>query len=399
MLENTSFDPVYNAGSMDEAANVLEELLFFLFDSSFPTRKVMMSDRDPFWVTPQIKHHLNLLNRAKARGRIDQAAKLESKIGRMKVKTLVRLGSKQWWRRIDQITHRRAGGFKIDYDRFSPSDLNRSLAEQSRRPLTDTPSAISFDSLDGQPPVLPLNVVSFVLRTCKRTSAGPSRIPYWIFQTWWDILAPVYHFVWNLSLSSCEFPSVYKEADIIPLPKVPLAVSEDDIRGISVTPLASRLFERAVHKLFITPQILRDSDHLQFGYKRNMSTTDCLLTLVHRLLSHLDEADVDGVHTLLIDLRKAFDSVPPELISAKLKKFTSNGYIQRWVFSFLTNRTQRLQWKGVNETFLEINLGCSQGTVGGPNFYNVFSDDDRAKSNQCDSFKFADDKSTTAPCF
>ena len=46
-----------------------------------------------------------------------------------------------------------------------------------------------------------------------------------------------------------------------------LCVCVNQIRGISITSIAARLFERIVHRKWISQNILLRSDHLQFAYK------------------------------------------------------------------------------------------------------------------------------------
>ncbi len=134
--------------------------------------------------------------------------------------------------------------------------MNVKLANRSRQENSGPGRLIRIPFISNDTPELPLNTVSYHLRYCKRTSPGPTELPHWVFNEYWDILARAYHAVWNRSLRAGVFPAHYKKADITPLPKVSRTTDEENVRCISVTPIPSTLFERAVHITFITQNIV-----------------------------------------------------------------------------------------------------------------------------------------------
>ena len=76
-------------------------------------------------------------------------------------------------------------------------------------------------------------------------------------------------------------PLAHKLADLAPIPKTANASRPDDIRGMSITPISARLFEKLAHSkyMYILPNIVRLGDTLQFIYRPQLSTADYLLTL------------------------------------------------------------------------------------------------------------------------
>ena len=191
--------------------------------------------------------------------------------------------------------------YKFLPDAFDAETLNQDLALRSKRVCAANVQEPCFKTIGSDDTFLALSVVSFALRNCRKTSAGFSGVPYWVYRTYWDILAPVYQYVWNLSLLKGIFPDCYKLADITPLPKKPLTDIVNDVRGISVTPIAARIFEKLVHQKYILPGIVQHGDPLQFAYRPGTSTVDCLLTMQQFILDKLDKNNVDGVHCLSID--------------------------------------------------------------------------------------------------
>ena len=397
-LLKKDFSDIYNK-DVHDAAEALERILQNAVEDSFPLRKVKMSSRDPSWLTPKMKWLLQKKKQARRRGQTRKADRIDYRLGRAKVENLCQSETKQWWKKIDSITNRKYNAKSIDFHAFEPEELNSQLAKRSgfmedevREPAPD------FTTSGNEQLQITYQEVSSVLKSCKRTSPGPSCIPYFVFQEYWMILAPLYWFVWNLSLTEGVFPECYKRAELIPLSKVKNASSVDQIRGISVTSIAARLFERIVHRKWISQNVLLRSDPLQFAYKSGLSTTDYLLYFQFFVLSQLDKKDTDGVHVVAVDFSKAFDSVDQELAAEEYKKFVDSPLLQKWLYDFTIERSQRLNWRDLRCTYRTIDRGCSQGTVGGPSIFSMLTDDAASSRENCRIVKYSDDMTCIIPC-
>lgn len=398
-LPQLNFAPLYNLTDANEAAEWLEMNIERCFTNAFPIKWVRMSNRDPNWITPKIKWLINKKKVSIKKSHHEKAEQYDKRIKAIRIKTLHQQGSKSWWNAIDSMTHRKHGSNKLSDQAFTPAKLNEDLALRcaiKRNEVRDPPP--HFHLGGHETPTLSLNEVAYVIRSCKRTTAGPSNIPHFLFKDYWDILSQPYQHVWNLSLEKGMFPRCYKKADVIPIPKVKIATQSDDIRGISITSIAARLFEKVVHKKWITPKIIELGDPHQFAYKPNLSTSDCLLSLQHFILSSLDLQEVDGIHAAMIDYSKAFDRLNQEKAVKQQNKFIESPFIQKWLYDFSTERQQRLKWNGFQTKFLTVDRGCSQGTVGGPGIFSMYTDDIRVVGRTSVIFKYSDDTSCLTPC-
>lgn len=403
-MNNLDFSFVYN--SID--TNIVDDIDSLILDgflSCFPIITVKMSNKDPAWVTPRIKHIINLKNRAKKHGQIAKSEALAKKVAKMKNSEHLSKGSRDWWKNVNTITKFKHSNKRINFEVFDPCTVNEELANRSRSNYNEMtpPSVDPNDKLDS----IPMQLVYDLLTSVKKTAAGPNKIPYWVYKKFSDILTPPLHYVWNLILLTGQIPLSYKSANIIPIPKVNNPSITNDIRGISVTNIASRLHEKAVNYLYIKPSFEKVCDNYQFGFRSKLSTCDALLSLQHYISHILDKNQGSTVHCLSIDFAKAFDSVRPDVFMKKLPTIIPNTYIQRWMFSFLTQRQQRLIWKGEELKFQGINCGCSQGTVTGPVIWNIFSNDLQVSHNSFDTvvqnalpvfLKYADDTNCLIPC-
>ena len=73
-----------------------------------------------------------------------------------------------------------------------------------------------------------------------------------------------------------------------------------------------------------------------------------------------------------MDLSKSFDSLPHELILAKLHVYGTDIESLEFLQDYLSNRTQRVKLDFTFSSRLKILLGISQGFILGQLFFNIF---------------------------
>ena len=133
--------------------------------------------------------------------------------------------------------------------------------------------------------------------------------------------------IWNLSISTQCLPSSWKRPIIIPLPKVDVPKAHGDYRGINITPVIARAFEKIVYHCYARETIESHLSTSQFAYRKDGNCTDALLSIQHRINSYLDNPDCKAVRLFAMDFSKAFDSVKHELLANKLKKLPLHPYM------------------------------------------------------------------------
>ena len=121
-----------------------------------------------------------------------------------------------------------------------------------------------------------------VLRKVKTNkSTDHDNIPARVLKEHANSLAAPLTSIFNCSLREGVLPTVWKSANIIPLPKTkPLMSVKTDIRPISLTPIATKVFESIMEYVYdIVCDVI---DSKQFGGIAGTSTTDALVEMTHR---------------------------------------------------------------------------------------------------------------------
>ena len=78
---------------------------------------------------------------------------------------------------------------------------------------------------------------------------------------------------------------------------------------------------------------------------------------------------------LLTDLSKAFDCLVHDLLIAKLHAYGFDYRSLKLIYSYLTGRLQRVRINASFSSWREIFTGVPQGSVLGPELYNINSND------------------------
>ena len=98
------------------------------------------------------------------------------------------------------------------------------------------------------------------------------------------------------------------------------------------------------------------------------------------------------MHSIYLDLQKAFDKVPHDELLLKLnKKFGLEDLVINWLKSFLKGRRQRVRVGKTLSSWKEVQSGVPQGSVLAPLLFILYVSDMQETLKDVNVLKFADD--------
>ena len=97
------------------------------------------------------------------------------------------------------------------------------------------------------------------------------------------------------------------------------------------------------------------------------------------------------VGAILMDLSKAFDCLPHDLLLLKLREYGLSPSAINLVQSYLSNRSQCVKLGSVTSTYESIFKGVPQGSILGPVLFNIFINDIFTFVKNSTIYNYADD--------
>ena len=150
------------------------------------------------------------------------------------------------------------------------------------------------------------------------------------------VLSPITSIV-NASLcSTCQFPSTWKKAEVLPVLKEGDHEEAENNRPISLLPVLSKVCERSA-LIQLMPYLVLNGrlSTKQSGNKKDHSTETSLIKVSDEILTAID-SNLTAV--VLLDFSKAFDSINHQTLLNKLRNIGISSSGLSWFSSYLSNR-------------------------------------------------------------
>jgi len=400
-VSQIDWQPFYNSASVDDKCHYFTNSIKHCM-SLIPRFEVSMSDKDKTWITPLCKHLINKRWQAFRSHDFEKYKHYKSKVQQeiTKAKQLYYLKCKRSNKGMWQFIKKTIKNNQCDIRNLKKEDetleflanrINESLILYFNPPTNTS----NFQPLKKEDSIhFTLAETFFGLQKLAPNKAtGSDGIPNKCLKSVSHyITEPLCH-IFNFAIYNHEFPSLWKVADITPVPKT-RQILLNKLRPISLLPNIAKIFEQLILKRTISFFHAAIDSH-QFGFMPQSSTSACLINIQHAIASYLNSSYVIAISVISFDLEKAFDCLPHSILLEKLVNVLPKN-IFYLISSYLSNRFQQVKIMNTRSYPLNITSGVPQGGILSPILFNVFISDLNFGAD-CKYFKYADDTTVVLP--
>lgn len=171
------------------------------------------------------------------------------------------------------------------------------------------------------------------------------------------------------------FPDVCKTGRTVPLFKSGKANELNNYRPISILPAFAKICEKllydTINNFTFKYKLINDR---QYGFQKQSGSISAATDLIAGLQQTLDSPN-NMCAAIFIDLKKAFDTVPIDILLIKLEKLGIRGPAYNIIKSYLSNRNQFVSLNQISSDKNNISISVPQGSNLGPLLFLLFIND------------------------
>jgi hypothetical protein len=415
-VEKVSWVSVHESDNIDGKVEAFNSIILGLLEKHVPIKRVRIKHHSAPWFTSDIRASLRSRNRARKKylktGTSTDFATYRDL--RNKVKQMIRQSkvnyyhsifdasqtSEKLWKNIKSLGIGKRGQDNRTSDfPVTANELNEHYLSVSN--IDDTDLAIQTQNFYSDLPFPPGEPFHFLYVTSddivkavmsiSSNAIGLDLIPVLFLKLVLSRVVFVIEYIFNFSLQHGVFPTVWKSANILPIPKVKNPTVCKDFRPISILCVLSKAFEKLVHSQIyhyaLTSGIINP---FQSGFRKKHSTMSALVKVVDDIRKNIDKREMTAL--VLLDFTKAFDRVNHNLLLIKLSKLGFSSSVIEWLRNYLSDRYQRVFCDdNFKSDWALVTAGVPQGSVLGPLLFILYLHDISSVIKYCSYHLYADD--------
>ena len=187
-----------------------------------------------------------------------------------------------------------------------------------------------------------------------------------------------------------KFPHILKVGKKISIHKKNCKTDVNNHRPISLLSNISKIIEKIVHdRLCMYLEKNNIFYKYEFGFRANRSTNHALSEMTEQIRNACEK----GLYTcgVYLDLQKAFDTVNPNILLAKLKHYRIKSTSFDWFKSFICDKVQYTSIDLQESSTKIFSHGVKQASVLGPLLFIIFKNDLNKSVKNSKVHHYADD--------
>lgn len=384
--------PLLNSDSIDDKITTFNSILLKLYDVHAPLKPIKLKHLPAPWLTSDIKLIMHKKDTAKAKYKsrpsdVNKTRYLEARnhCNRVCRDTQRRHISKsvdnedpaKVWKFLRTLGVGKSRQDSIPHD-LDINSLNKHFSSSTGLDRSDKAETMNLLSAVPTPDYTPFVFSKFSDCDVKKSiesivsnAVGVDGISRNMIVPILDIILPVISHLLNYSVTYGVFPSIWKDAQIIPLPKKLNPRSFSEYRPISILPFLSKVLERLVHNQL--SRFLNRNDLLnphQSGFRPAHSTATALVKITDDIRYGMEKGHLTVL--TLLDFSNAFNTVDFDILLELLRSINISSTVVDWFQHYLFGRRQRVHLEDSISSWCTTSAGVPQGGVLSPLLFATF---------------------------
>ena len=243
------------------------------------------------------------------------------------------------------------------------------------------------------PPIDVVELDSLLVETKSHSAPGEDLVTYEILKLCLSETRKVICCLFNQCLTQNIFPRAWKSAKVRMLAKPGRDKYQAcNYRPISLLSCLGKMLERYIYKHLL--QELNEKKFFndnQAGFRKHRMTSEHLLRLAQQVSNGFKQRKC--TLALFLDVKAAFDSVWKNGLKYKINRIGLTKQMRNMLFSFLDERTLRVNVDGTWSEIVTLEAGTPQGSCLSPILYLIYVNDvtDVLNLEKSSASQFADD--------